>query len=416
MHKRFLVVFILGFSSGLPLALITGTLQAWFADAGMSVMATGMLSLLSIPYVYRVAWGCILDRHALFPIGKRRSWILTMQVLLLLGFNALAWLSPKTSPNLMAALAFLLACFSATQDVAIDAQRVEYLPLEKHALGASFAVFGYRVALLTGGGLALIIAQYAGWAVAYRTIGSLMFIGILTTLWSQEPVTSTAPDRMSLLNSFVIPFKEFALRPGVIFLLLFIFFYKLGEAFTATTSGIVMPFLIQGIGFSLDTVAYINKLLGISAILLGGFVAGFLLMRWSLYRALLVFGILQAMTNLLFVALAMVGKNIPLLAVSVVCDNFVTGMGSTALVALFMRLVNQHFTGTQFSILVAFSTLPRILSGPLAAFLQSIWGWVGLYELSVLLALGFIPFLFVIRHQIYPVTTNIDIVSEQSVT
>jgi len=349
MSKRLLIIFILGFSSGLPLALISSTLQAWYSDAGMSILATGALSLIGLPYVYRFIWGPLLDRYTLFPIGKRRSWMLVMQVLLLVGFNAMAWFSPTTSPQLMAALAFLLACFSATQDVAIDAHRTEYLPQNEHAIGASLAVLGYRLALLVAGGVALIIAQHLGWAIAYRVMGLLML---------------------------------------------------LGEAFTTTTSGIVMPFLIQGIGFSLDTIAYVNKIMGIGAIILGGVTAGLLLMRWSLYRALLVFGLLQAVTNLLFIALAMVGKNVPLFAVAVVSDNFVAGMGSTALVALFMGLVDKRFTATQFSFFVALSMLPRVLSGPIAAMLQSWFGWVGLYELSFIMAFCFIPFLLIIRKQI----------------
>ena len=399
MRKRLLIIFILGFSSGLPLALISSTLQAWYADAGMSILATGSLSLLGLPYVYRVIWGPLLDRYSLLPIGKRRSWMLTMQILLLIGFNAMAWLSPNTSPQLMAALGFLLACFSATQDVAIDAHRTEYLPQNEHAIGASLAVFGYRLALLVAGGVALLIAQNFGWAVAYQLMGVLMLFGVLATLMSPEPSLQINNDA-GLTASFIAPVKELFTRPGITSLLLFVFFYKLAEAFTTTTSGIVMPFLIQGIGFSLDTIAYVNKMMGIGAILLGGLTAGLLLIRWSLFKALLAFGLLQAITNIFFIALAMVGKNVVLFAVAVICDNFAAGMGSTALVALFMRLVDKRFTGTQFSIFVGVSMLPRMLSGPFAAILQSWFGWVGLYQLSFILALGFIPFLLMLRKQI----------------
>lgn len=406
MNKRLLIIFILGFSSGLPLALISSTLQAWYADSGMSILATGSLSLLSLPYIYRVIWGPLLDRYSLLSIGKRRSWMLVMQVLLLIGFNVMAWFSPTTSPRLMAGFAFLLACFSATQDVAIDAHRTEYLPQNEHAIGASSAVFGYRLALLMAGGVALIIAQYYGWAIAYRIMGLLMLLGIVATLWSPEPSMQTSKT-INLTQSFIAPIKELFARPGVVALLFFIFFYKLGEAFTTTTSGIVMPFLIQGLGFPLDTIAYVNKMMGIGAILLGGLSAGLLLMRWPLYRALLAFGLLQALTNVFFIALAMVGKNLTLFAIAVVCDNFAAGMGSTALVALFMRLVDRRFTATQFSLLVAVSTLPRIVSGPFAAMLQSSFGWVGVYQLSFVLALGFVPFLIMIRKQ--TVSDNIQI-------
>lgn len=396
MNKRLFIVFLLGFSSGLPMALISSTLQAWYAESGMSVLATGALSLVGLPYVYRMFWGPILDRYSLFSLGKRRSWILTMQILLLIGFNVLAWFTPEQHPKLLAFIALILACFSATQDLAIDAQRTEYLPVTRHALGASLAVFGYRLALLLSGGLALIMAHHFGWAFTYRFMGAMMVIGMFAVLWSDEP-SSEIPEKTDFASSFINPVKEFIARPGIIYLLVFIFCYKLGEAFTTTTSGIVMPFLIQGLGFSLETIAYINKMLGIGSILVGGLTAGFILMRYSLYRALLFFGLLQALTNVFFVALALVGKNVVLLGIAVCLDNFAAGMGSTALVALFMRLVDKRFTGTQFSMLMAFSTLPRILSGPVAASIQMSIGWVGLYQLSVVCALFFIPFLLKIK-------------------
>lgn len=398
MNMRLLIIFILGFSSGLPMALISSTLQAWYASDGMSVFVTGTLSLISLPYAYRIFWGPILDRYSLFSIGKRRSWILTMQCFLLVGFNLMAWFTPEQYPKLLAVLAFILACFSATQDVAIDAHRAEYLPVSEHALGASLAVFGYRLALLISGGLALVMAQKLGWAFTYRFMGLLMSIGMLAVLFSKEPST-TPKEKIPFTQSFIAPVKELLTRPGIIYLLCFVFCYKLGEAFTTTTSGIVMPFLIQGLGFSLDTIGYINKMLGVASILLGGLLAGLILTRCSLYRSLFVFGLLQALTNVLFVVLAMVGKNVVLLSVAVFFDNFAAGMGSTALVALFMRLVNKQYTGTQFSILVALSTIPRIISGPVAASIQMAIGWIGLYQLSIAFALAFIPFLVLIKGQ-----------------
>lgn len=397
MNKRLVIIFLLGFSSGLPLALVTSTLQAWFADCGMPVLATGMLSLVGLPYIYRVLWGPLLDRWSPLSLGLRRSWILLMQICLLLGFNAMAFFSPNHSAQILAFLAFMLAIFSATQDAAIDAHRTEFLPYSEHALGASLATFGYRLALFIAGGLALVLASNFGWATTYRFMSLLMIAGIIATLWSTEPPASKGITRTSLISAFIAPLRDLSSRPGVIPLIIFILFYKLGEAFTTTTSGIVMPFLIQGLGFSLDTIGYVNKMMGISSILLGGLAAGILLMRWPLYQALFCFGLLQAFTNLLFVVLAMVGKNLTLFAVAVVCDNFAAGMASTALVALFMRLVNKQFTATQFSLFVAIATLPRVLSGPIAALLQMSLGWVGLYQLSFILALGFIPFLIMIK-------------------
>jgi PAT family beta-lactamase induction signal transducer AmpG len=395
-HRRLLIIFTLGFSSGLPLALLSSTLQAWFSDSGLSIWTTGSISLLGIPYLCRVLWAPLLDRYSLLPIGKRRSWMLMTQLLLLIGFHLLAWCSPTTSPRLIMILAFFLACFSAIQDIAIDAHRTEYLPENEHALGASVAVLGYRLGLFVAGGLALIVAARWGWACAYRMMSLMMLVGITATFCSSEP-SLPITNVLSMTQSFLIPAKEMLSRPSITALLLFIFFYKLGEAFTTTTSGIVMPFLIQGIGFPLDTIAYVNKIMGVGSVLMGGLSAGILLMRWPLYRALLVFGLLQAGSNSLFVLLAMAGKNVPLFALAVVCDNFAAGMGSTAIIALFMRLVDRHYTATQFSIFVVLATIPRVLSGPIAAYLQSHLGWIGLYQVSFLLSLGFIPFLMNIR-------------------
>jgi MFS transporter, PAT family, beta-lactamase induction signal transducer AmpG len=394
--KRFIVVFILGFSSGLPLALVSTTLQAWFSDVGMSVYATGMLSLLGMPYLYRFIWSPILDRYPLISfMGKRRSWILGTQILLCLGFNAMAWFSPLTSPLLMALLGFILASLSATQDSAIDAYRIESLHISEFGLGASVASFGYRLALLLAGGVALIMAQHAGWEVVYRSMGFLMIIGMITTVWSQEEETPKKND-VTFGHSFIEPIKNLICRPAIIPFCLFVLFFKVGEAFTTSTSGIVMPFLIQGIGFSLSTIAYVHKILGVIAVVSGGLAAGVILLRYSLYKSLFAFGLIQTLTNALFVLLAIVGKNTAILSLAVVCDNFAAGLGSTALVALFMRFVDSRFTATQFSILVAVSTIPRVFSGPIGAFIQSMVGWVGLYQVAFVLSFGFIPFLMMV--------------------
>jgi PAT family beta-lactamase induction signal transducer AmpG len=400
MNKRLLIVLMLGFSSGLPLALLTGALQAWFADSGLSLMTVGLLSLIGLPHGYRFLWAPLLDRYTLFSLGRRRSWMLITQVLLFLGFNAMAWFSPATSPATMAAIAIVLAFFSATQDVAVDAHRTEYLMHEEHALGASLAVLGYRLALLIAGGLSLVVAQYLGWAFTYRMMGCMMFLGVVAVLVSPEPSVSEATKNTphSLLDSFLEPAKALFSRQGILPLLLFIVFYKLAEALTSTTSGIVIPFLIQGLGFPLDVIGYVNKVGGVASAICGGLVAGFLLMRWSLYRALFVFGLLQALSSLFFVALAMVGKNIALLCVAVTCENFAAGMSSVALVTLFMRIVDRRYTATQFSMLIAFSSLPRIFSGPLAAMGQALLGWTGLYEVAFILALGFVPLLLLVGH------------------
>jgi MFS transporter, PAT family, beta-lactamase induction signal transducer AmpG len=397
MSKRLLIVFLLGFSSGLPMALLGGTLQAWFAASGASVMTTGMLSLIGFPYVYRFLWSPLLDRFTLFKLGKRRSWVLSMQVCLLLGFNTLAWFSPAVSPGLMAMIGLFLAVCSATQDVGIDAHRTEYLPPEEHGLGASFAVCGYQAAMLVSGGLALIMAYHLGWAATYRMMGCLMLLGMGTIIWSPEPSREELSQNTGLLASFVAPTKALLLRPGIVPMLLFILCFKFAESFTTNYSGIIMPFLIQGMGFSLDVIGYVNKVMGVVAIIAGGLLAGFLLTRCSLYRALWAFGLFQTLTHVLFVVMALTEPNTILFAVAVVFNNMAAGMGATSLIAFFMRWVDKRFTATQFSLLVGVASLPRVFSGPIGGGLQHYLGWAGLYEVTFLLTLSFVPFLILMR-------------------
>lgn len=401
LKTRLLIIVSLGFSSGVPFALTSSTLQAWFADTGHSVMATGMLSLIGLPYIIRFVWAPWLDRYPLFSLGKRRSWILSMQLIICLLLNLMAWISPEVSATSLIILSLLLAFCSSTQDTAIDAHRIEYLIPSEQGLGASLAVFGYRMALFITGGLVLIIAQQIGWAFAYRAMSLLMLIGIIAILQSPEPST---PIKISVNRHdyFLAPIKELIHRPNILALAGFVLFYKLGEAFTCTNSGIIMPFLIQGLHISLANIAFVNKIMGIISIVAGGLVSGVLLLRWSLRRALLVFGLLQSFTNLLFIVLAMLGNHYYLFATAVICDNFAAGLGSTALIAFLMQCVDSRFTATQFSILVALSTLPRIASGPLGAFIQMHLGWIGLFQLAFFLSLLFIPFLFRLRiHENY---------------
>ncbi len=397
MVKRFFVVFLLGFSSGLPLALLTSTLQAWFATSGSSVLLVGTLSLIGLPYNYRFLWAPLLDYYRLTPLGRRRSWMLITQLLLLLGFNGLVWFSPATSPNVIIALAAVLAACSATQDVAINAQRAEYLLPHEQSLGVSLADLGYRLALIVAGGGSLLMAHYFDWIVAYRGIGLLMLVGLFTTLWSDEPLLTSverAHPTERLFDSFILPWRSFWARPRLGCLLLFVLCFKLGEAFTASTSSIVMPFLIQGIGFPLHIIAYVNKIIGVIAAIVGSLVSGALLMRWSLYRGLCVFGALQFMSCALFFVLAYVGYNVPLFCMAVIAENFSAGLCSVALVTLFTRIVDQRYTATQLAILISFAFLSRTFAGPIAGVLQSHLGWVGLYGLVSVAALAFLPLLY----------------------
>lgn len=399
LFQKLAIVFVLGFSSGLPLALLSSTLQAWFAQAGVSLMLTSSLSLMSLPYLLRFLWAPFLDRYQLLPLGVRRGWICSMQILLIFGVQVIVEFQPNISPGIMAVLALVLAIFSATQDTAIDAHRIEYLPPKYYGLGASLANTGYRLGMLLSGGFALVIAQNYGWIFAYRIMSAALMVGVLAILWSKEPSKSIA-SKSGVLDNFIDPVKDLLNRSDILSFCSFVLMFKLGGVFTTAVSGMVMPFLIQGLGFSLATIGYIYKIWGTVALIVGGIVGGVVMLRMNLYRALLYFGLIQGLTNLFFVGLAWFGKNLVLLSIAVITDNFAAGMGSTALVALIMRFVNQKFTATQFSILAGIAGLPRIVSGPIGAGLQSHFGWVGLYSLAFLLSFLFVPLLFKIKPQL----------------
>lgn len=395
--QRFTVVFILGFASGLPFTILGQTLQAWFADAGLNITAIGLVSLMGLPYSYRMFFAPLVDKYTFWGMKRRRAWMVSMQLLLVLGILTLSFFVPQSSFQKMLCLTFILSICSALLDVAIDAQRIEYLTEENYALGAALAVFGYRIAMLIGSGFILIFADTYGFNLSFRLLALLLCLGLVTSWLSQEPEISNSTSSIEM-TTWIEPFKQLFSLKGISWLCVFIFLYKLGEAFTATTSGIIIPFLRQELKFSLTTIGYVNKIVGISALLVGGLISGLILRKRSLFNTLLYIGVAQACSNVLFIILAMNGKTLWLLLVAVFVDNLIAGMGATALVTLLMKVVDTRYTATQFSVLISISSLPRIFSGPVGAYLQGKLGWVNLFIISCVLALLFIPVLFKIRN------------------
>lgn len=393
--KKLVIVFALGFSSGLPFALLGSTLQAWYSSDNASVLVVGLLGIINLPYTFRFFWGPVFDKFNLFGLGRRRGWLCLIQISLMIGLFLLSFADPINQPILVGVFAFLLAIIAASQDAVIDAHRAEYLIRSLHGLGASIASTAYRLAMLLSGSVALILADNYGWRITYQVLALFMFVGLGASLLSREP--RGYPVTEGLTKAFMHAINELRQREKIVYLLAFIFFYKFAEAFTSITSPIMQPFLLQTLNFSLSTIGYVSNGLGIIATVIGGLVAGVLLMRWDLYRALMVFGVIQAATNISYILLAWVGHNLNLLALCVVTDNFANGLGTTALVALFMRIVDKRFTATQFSLFVAFSSIPRVICGPIGAMIEINFGWIALFTVSFFIALIYIPFLVRIR-------------------
>jgi PAT family beta-lactamase induction signal transducer AmpG len=380
---RIAAVLLLGFSSGLPLALTGGTLQAWLTVSGADIMTIAWFSWIGIPYLLKFLWSPLMDRYVPPFLGRRRGWMLLTQLALVAGICGMAISPPNANLWLLGCLALWVAFASASQDIVIDAYRTDLLPAQERGMGAAVSVLGYRIAMLASGGLALILADQIGWRQTFFAMAALMGIGLATSLVAPEPALRATPPR-SLRAAVVEPLKDLLSRPGALQLLALIVLYKFGDALAGT---LTTAFLIRGVGFSLTDVGAINKALGLVSLLAGGLFGGLLLVRMRLTRALLLFGVLQAISNLSFALLAWAGKSYPLLLFAVGFENLASGMGTAAFVAFAMALCNHSYSATQYALLSALASLGRILFGPVTGGLVEAVGWANFFVLTFVAAL-----------------------------
>ena len=383
--RRVAPLLALGFASGLPLALTGGTLQAWATIEQVSLQEIGFLTLVGTAYTLKFLWAPLVDRYAPPWLGRRRGWMVLMQVLLALGMLAMGCLSPGQSLLPLALLAVFVAFCSATQDIAFDAYRSDVLRKDERGAGAALSVLGYRLAMLVSGGLALIMAdQWLGWGVTYMLMGALMLLMALASFWAPEPEVPTQTPR-SLQQAVLEPFREFFGRPEAVTVLVLIVLYKLGDAFAGALS---TTFLIRAAGYTASEVGTVNKLLGLAATIVGVLAGGALMARLGLYRSLMLFGLLQAVSNLGFWVISVGPHNVWIMAAGVGIENLCGGMGTAAFVALLMGLCNQQFSATQFALLSALTAVGRTyLAGPLTPQLVQYAGWPTFFLLTVLIAL-----------------------------
>jgi len=365
--------------------LTGGTLQAWATVEGVSLQEIGFLTLVGTAYTLKFLWAPLVDRYAPPLLGRRRGWMFLTQLALAAGIVAMGSLSPANALFPLALLAVVVAFCSATQDIAFDAYRTDVLHKEERGAGAALSVLGYRVAMLVSGGLALIMADsWLGWGRTYIVMGALMVAGAVATLLAPDPETPAAPPR-TLGQAVAEPFREFFGRPEALTVLALIVLYKLGDAFAGALS---TTFLIRGAGFTPTEVGTVNKLLGLVATIVGALAGGSLMARLGLYRALMAFGLLQAVSNLGYWLIAVGPKSIALMALAVGVENLCGGLCTAAFVALLMGLCRREFSATQFALLSALSAVGRTyLAGPLTPPLVEHMGWPGFFMLTVLIAL-----------------------------
>jgi MFS transporter, PAT family, beta-lactamase induction signal transducer AmpG len=400
-----IMTLILGFASGLPLALSTGTMQAWLTVEGVDLKTLGWLTLLGLPYTYKFVWAPLLDRYRIPGLGawggRRRGWLVLLMLAMAGILLAMSRQTPGASADSLwglASLAFCLVLLSASFDIVFDAWRAESLTETQRGLGAAWSVIGYRLAMLTSGGLALMLADlYLGFAGMYALMAA--FCVVLAGVAALAPEPSHAPAPRSLVAAVVEPFKEFFSRKAAVLILVTIIFYKLGDAFAGSLS---TAFLIRGAGFSPAEVGAVNKGVGLIATLIGGLAGGMLMSRISLWTALMIFGALQAVTNLGFWYLAAYPATITGMTAVVLLENLAGGMGTAAFVALLMTLCDIRFTATQFALLSALASIGRVVVGPVAGITASDWGWAPFFLFSTAAAVPGLVLLAMIRRFISP--------------
>jgi len=390
--RRVLLILPLGFASGLPLLLTASTLSAWLATAGTSRAAIGAFALVGTPYALKFLWAPVIDRlPPPLRAGRRRGWGLAIQIALISATLALASCDPKRDLPLMGMLALLVAFLSASQDIVIDAYRVELLRPDQQGPGAAMIQTGYRFAMLAAGAGALVIADRDGWFAAYATMAALIAVGMLVFLFGPEPEASARVERELgtseadglrhwIATAVVAPFADFMQRPQWLAILIFIVGYKLGEALAGVMA---MPLYIS-LGYSLGEIAAISKLVGFVATILGAFVGGAIAVRFGVMRALMICGILQSVGNLFYVLQALGGHRLDYLALCVAAENLTGAMAGAALVAYLSDLCSLAFTATQYALLSSLAAVGRTLVASSGGVLANSLGWAPFFLLSTI--------------------------------
>jgi PAT family beta-lactamase induction signal transducer AmpG len=402
--RRIAILTLLGFSSGIPLALTGGTLQAWMAVEGVDLRTIGIFAIVGIPYTMKFLWSPVMDRFVPPWLGRRRGWILLTQLMLIACISFMAFTSPSRATMYMAFLAFAVAFSSASQDIVVDAYRTDILPEKERGIGAALFVMGYRIAMLVSGALALILSDRIGWKNTYLIMAAVMTIGVLATFFGREPELKVAPPR-SLQEAVWGPLKDYFSREGAFAMLLLIILYKLCDAYAGT---LTTAFLIRAMEFTPTEVGTINKGLGLLSLIIGAVFGGTLMVRLGLYRSLLVFGILQAVSILSFMVLAWMGKSYAMLIFAVAFENMTGGMGTAAFVSLMMAMCNSRFSATQYALLSSLSALGRTFIAPTSGFVVEYIGWANFFFVASLTAVPGLWLLWRLQGQINGLKQTVD--------
>ncbi|MBT3914872.1 MAG: MFS transporter [Rhodospirillaceae bacterium] len=423
LDRRVLAMLFLGFSSGLPFGVLAEPMTAWLAGSGVDKTTIGLFALVSLPYALKFLWAPIMDRVPLPVVtrifGRRRGWVLVTQFVLIATIFKLGLSDPANSLWWTAVFALAVSFASASQDIVIDAYRVEILEEDQLAAGAALAINGWRLSSWGGAAVALIFADLVSWQVVFSGLALSVGIGIVAILLNPEPATPMSDEAIALeqsaedflernahlpeylaravawlYGSVFCPFIEFLTRPNWLLIILFILLYKFGDAVLTVMK---IPFFLE-LGFSNTEIGTIAKLVGFPPIIIGGLFGGLLLAKTGIMRGLLISGIFMAASNLVFVLQSWVGYSQEMLAVTIAIENFTTSMGTVAFVAYLSSLCNIAYTATQYALLTSFMAFSRTVMTSGSGWVADQVSWPVFFMLTTLAALpGLILLVYMIR-------------------
>jgi PAT family beta-lactamase induction signal transducer AmpG len=387
--RRLVVMLALGFSAAVPLPLVAGqVLRQWFTESGMSLAQIGLTALIGLAYANKFLWSPVLDAVRPPVLGRRRGWLVMLQVALVAAIAAIAATDPTQGATATVVLAVIVAFLSASQDIVIDAWRIEMMgPSEEdQAWGLTAYVWGYRAALLASGAGTLLLVGHVGWNLAYLAAASLMLVGIVATLAGREPPSPGMVPvgwRARMGASVVGPFIDLAGRRYWFAILAFVALFKLGEAL----AGIMVTPFYRSEGFTRDDVATVATVFGLAATLVGAVAGAWLVGRIGVGRALILTGVAQMLSNLMYLTLVGGGRDIPMLFAQVGVENFTDGLADAAFLTYLSGLVNRSFSATQYALLSSLAAVPLRTLGASGGVLAAWLGWSWFFVLTTAAAL-----------------------------
>lgn len=372
LNKRMLICIFTGFSSGLPLYILISLLPAWLRSEGVNLKAIGLFALINLPFTWKFLWAPLFDRYVP-PLGRRRGWLLISQILLLLSIPIFGAFKPALDIWSIAYLAGIVAFFSASQDVVLDAYRRELLLDSELGLGNVIHVNAYKIAGLIPGSLSLILADHIAWSGVFTITALFMLPGILMTVFVKEPALKSGAPR-TLRAAVTEPFQEFIARRGwqsALLVLAFIFFYKLGDSMA---TALATPFYLD-MGFSKTEIGLIAKNAGLWPSVIGGLLGGVWMVKLGINRALWVFGAVQMLAILGFAWLAVAGHNLFVLGAAIGIEAFGVGLGTAAFVDYIAHTTHPLYTATQFALFTSLAAVPRTFANATTGYLVDDLGW-----------------------------------------